>query len=128
MTRFQVDGPCRIERLPLTVPAETRQRASDAIPRLVLTACRGSALPAEVHDPRLEEAGSGLWRLACREGRFEFHAAGVELLEPRPDLFQALLAGHALRPRDRLVVRSLLGLLRLPGGARLLRAWHARRG
>jgi hypothetical protein len=34
----------------------------------------------------------------------------------------------ALSRADRLAVRVLLGLLRLPGGSRLLRLWHSRRG
>jgi len=33
----------------------------------------------------------------------------------------------ALRTSDRIAVRILLWLLRLPGGARLLRRWHVKR-
>jgi hypothetical protein len=45
-----------------------------------------------------------------------------------PGFFDEMLAAHALRSRDKVVVRWLLWLLRLPGGAKLLRSWHARRG
>ena len=45
----------------------------------------------------------------------------------RPDLYEKLHRPFALGAGDRLAARALLALLRLPGGARLLRAWHARR-
>ena len=71
---------------------------------------------------------SGAWRLGCREGEFTFSARSIEYHEALPQLFDPLLAGFALRSRDRAVVRVLLRLLRLPGGAWLMRAWHASRG
>lgn len=128
MTRYQIDGPCRIERLPAPGMATANATAPDPTPCLALVAGAEPAPPALVHDPRVEPTGPGSWRLTCREGEFELRAAGLEWLEPRPQLFQELLAGHALRTRDRIVARGLLLLLGLPGGARLLRAWHARRG
>ena len=80
-------------------------------------------------------------RASCRIGRAlaaaaadDYHARmpnhagpGFELVE-RPDLYAELHRPFALRRGERLAARLLLALLRLPGGARLLRAWHARRG
>jgi hypothetical protein len=79
-------------------------------------------------------------RASCRIGRAvaaapaadyhsrmpEYDGPGFQLVE-RPDLYRELLRAFALRTGDRLAARILLALLRLPGGARLLRAWHARR-
>lgn len=45
----------------------------------------------------------------------------------RPDLFDELHRPFALGRGERLAARLLLVLLRLPGGAGLLRRWHARR-
>jgi hypothetical protein len=49
------------------------------------------------------------------------------LHEPRPDLYGPLLARFEPTPGERRIGRWLLGLLRFPGAAWLLRAWHARR-
>lgn len=99
--------------------------------RFVISGYRGTPLPGVVTDPQLslrDAAGSpSRWSLACSEGTFDFEARTVERQEPRPGLFDALLATHALRPRDRFAARCLLKLLRWPGGAALLRSWHARR-
>ena len=88
-------------------------------------------MPDVVTDLRLTQRGAGAaassWNLACAEGSFAFEARAVEHQEPRPELFDALLAPHALKPRERLAARCLLWLMRWPGGAGLLRAWHARR-
>ncbi len=46
----------------------------------------------------------------------------------RPDLYAALHRPFALGRGERLAARILLALLRLPGGASLLRRWHATRG
>jgi hypothetical protein len=54
--------------------------------------------------------------------------ASAELrIEERPDLFDELHRPFALGRSERLVARLLLALLRLPGGAGLLRRWHAGR-
>ena len=45
----------------------------------------------------------------------------------RPDLYLQLHRPFALGRGERLAARVLLALLRLPGGARLLRRWHASR-
>lgn len=54
-------------------------------------------------------------------------SAQPPLHEPRPDLYEPLLAPFALRRRDRLLGRLLVGLARIPGAVRLLTGWHARR-
>lgn len=45
----------------------------------------------------------------------------------RPELYAGLHRPFALGRGERLAARFLLALLRLPGGAGLLRRWHARR-
>lgn len=55
-------------------------------------------------------------------------AHGVDRIEMRPSLFDELHRPFALGTGERVAARCLLALLRLPGGAKLLRAWHARRG
>ena len=47
--------------------------------------------------------------------------------EPHPELYAAILARFAPTPAERRVALMLLALLRVPGVARLLRAWHAHR-
>lgn len=100
-------------------------------PRLVIAGYSGEPLPPRLTDPRLHPAGpregNSHWRLTCAGGQHAFEARGIEMLEPRPRLFDASLAPHALRTRDRAIVSLLLKLLRLPGGAWLLRAWHVSR-
>ncbi len=46
----------------------------------------------------------------------------------RPELYAELHRPFALGRGERLAARVLLALLRLPGGAALLRRWHASRG
>jgi hypothetical protein len=95
--------------------------------RVFISGYRGDRLPSRLHDARIAPPGDAGWRLSCREGDYGFEARGLEVHEPHPGLFDDLVAGHALGSRDRLMVRCLLRLLRLPGGERLLRTWHARR-
>lgn len=99
--------------------------------RVVLSGYRGAELPESLSDVRLQaEEGDQpprRWRMSAREGTFEFRANSVEDQASRAGAFDALLSPYALGPRDRRMVRLLLGLLRLPGGAWLLRAWHASR-
>lgn len=100
--------------------------------QVAVSGYRGPVLPPLIHDPRLQETGEPAdghsWCISCGEGEFRFSARSVEHHEPLPRLFDPLLDGFALRARDRTVVRVLLRLLRLPGGAWLMRAWHASRG
>jgi len=129
MAVFDAEGAYRSARTGtgalLFLPAGQNRAA----PRWILSGCAGDPLPATIHDPRLERLDSpGRWRLACREGSFEFTARAVEVQEALPGLFDEMLAPYALRSRDKRVVRWLLRLVRLPGGARLLRSWQARRG
>jgi hypothetical protein len=83
-------------------------------------------------DPVIESLASGDaprpgWRLRSSEGQFEFRALAVDQLEERPALYEPLHLPFALRRSDRAAVRVLLWLLRMPGGARLLRIWHTQR-
>lgn len=91
---------------------------------------RGGELPDVLQDPSFhaEVSDPMRWRLRHAGGDSGFVAAGVTLIEPRPWLLDPLGAPFVLRPGERRAARVLLALLRLPGGARLLRAWHARRG
>jgi hypothetical protein len=86
-------------------------------------------LPESLQDPCFEppEGDGSRWRLALGPVAFEFVAAGVALIEPAPRLLEPLGAPFALKAGERRAARVLLALLRLPGGPRLLRAWHARR-
>lgn len=131
MATFGIAGECRVRPIAGTSGAFVVEPPDTHAVQLVITGFAGDPLPPIVHDVEigLAEAGGGLRHgvLRCGEGEFAFQARGVEHLEPRPGLFDPLLAGFSLRPRDRLIVRGLLRLLRWPGGAWLLRVWHVRR-
>ncbi len=107
-----------------------RRQARDAVHWLVISEFQGLDLPAQLTDPAIESASgaAGVWHLRCVECEFQFRARAVDRLATRPALFAPLHRSFALSGTDRLAVRILLWLLRLPGGARLLRHWHARRG
>ena len=94
---------------------------------IAATAYRGAEPPRVLTSPRLEAAGAGAWRIAAREGSFEFSARAVDAIEERPLLFATLHAPFGVTARERFAARCLLALLRLPGGAGLLRRWHAGR-
>lgn len=129
MTTVDATGPLSVE--------VRRNGASDLAllsgpsGRIVITGFCGRSLPDMVTDACVTQRDAGVatssWNLTCAEGSFEFEARAVERQEPRPELFDALLAAHALKSRERLAARCLLWLMRWPGGAGLLRAWHARR-
>ena len=53
---------------------------------------------------------------------------GTDRIAMRPSLFFALHRPFTLGRGERIAARFLLALLRLPGGTKLLLAWHARRG
>ena len=95
---------------------------------LVIAGFSGAEPPAAVTSPRLQSRGPGAWRLAGDEGSIEFRARAVDAIELHPGLFEGLHRRFALRAGERMAARLLLALLRLPGGARLLRRWHAGRG
>ncbi len=94
---------------------------------IVCAGYEGPDLPADVTDPVIDGGAAGRWQLRCAEGAYEFRARAVERIEERPTLLETMHRPFALSTSDRLAVRLLLALLRLPGGARLLRLWHARR-
>lgn len=107
-----------------------RSEGGDRIAHIVASAFQGPSLPDIVTHPvlqRREGAGPRSWQLGCDQGRFDFEASVVERIETRPSLYASLHSPFALSTVDRLAVRLLLALLRLPGGARLLRRWHAGR-
>lgn len=107
-----------------------RSEGSDRIHHLALLGFRGPALPESITNPAVErrgEADDRSWRLSCDQGHFDFEAQAVERIETWPGLYATLHRPFALSTIDRMAVRVLLALLRLPGGAKLLRRWHARR-
>jgi len=107
-----------------------RGEGGDRIAHIAASAFQGSSLPDTVTHPvlqRREGAGPRAWQLGCDQGRFDFEASVVERIETRPALYASLHHPFALSMADRMAVRLLLALLRLPGGARLLRRWHAGR-
>ncbi len=87
-----------------------RKETQDGSELLVMIGYRGSALPEVIGDSSIE-----------------YDARTVDRIEMRPALFERLHRPFALTGHDRFAARCLLALLRLPGGARLLRSWHARR-
>ena len=112
----------------LVLRAEDR----DATHLFVVSRYEGPALPEVLTDPVIEPLAEGDapqpgWRLRSGEGQFEFRALTVDRLEERAALYEPLHLPFALRRSDRAAVRVLLWLLRIPGGARLLRIWHTQR-
>lgn len=76
-------------------------------------------------------AAAQVERRGPRDGDAELIVRGAmatDRIALRPSLFADLHRPFALRAGERLAARCLLALLRLPGGTKLLRAWHARRG
>lgn len=110
-------------------PLRFRNDAGDRRRSLVIARYEGPRLPATLTGPAIEPVGSALqsWRLTSVEGRYEFRAQAVEHLDECPSLYEPLHRAFRLSAADRLAVRVLLWLLRLPGGAALLRRWHAHR-
>jgi len=101
----------------------------DALHRFVIAGYQGPGLPERLTDPVIEavSGSAGAWRLRCAEGEFEWRALAVDRIVERPAIYAPLHRSFALSRTDRLAVRVLLWLLRLPGGPRWLRRWHARR-
>lgn len=88
---------------------------------------RGAELPPALENARLEATGGGRYRILAGGSRYEFGADAVDRITVRPSLFDALHRGFRLGGGERFAARALLALLRLPGGAKLLRFWHAKR-
>jgi hypothetical protein len=108
----------------MLMPASCRNRLAVVTPRgadyhlrMAGDANRGNRVVT-----RADARGDGEVLVQDGEGRT------VERIETRPSLFEELHRPFALGAGERLAARGLLALLRLPGGAKLLRAWHARRG
>ncbi len=94
---------------------------------LVLAGFRGRNLPAKLTDPSVGPDGAtGGWRLLCAEGSFTFQARSIDRIAEHPEFYDPLHRPFALSAIDRVALHALLWLLRLPGGARLMRAWHDR--
>jgi len=94
---------------------------------IVASGYSGREPPLELTQPRLDVRRDGDWRIEARETSFDFSARAVDAIDMQPGLFSSLHRPFALKTRERLAARILLALLRLPGGARLLRSWHAKR-
>jgi hypothetical protein len=92
--------------------------SGDATSELCVFERAGSAGRVEVCAGRL---GDAVVTVHDVDGRV------VERIETRPSLFEPLHRPFALGSGDRIAARALLALLRFPGGARLLRLWHAKR-
>ncbi len=107
-----------------------REQGSRGSRLILIAGYEGPELPERLTDVVVEPADSGEqgWCLRCAEGEFRFRAAALEQLEGRPDLWEPLHRPFALRPGERRMALLLLALLRLPGGAWLLRRWHGSRG
>jgi len=116
-----VDGVGPAQRAVLRAQAPGRSEI------LVLAGYQGPELPAQIGDPKVEPRAGGGFRIISEQGVLDFDARAVDRIEMRPSLFDELHRPFALGTGDRLAVRVLLTLLRLPGGAKLLRLWHARR-
>jgi hypothetical protein len=105
-----------------------RADADDRRCLFVLAGYQGPELPHRLTEPALVRDGAADgWRLDAAEGRFSFRARAVDRFEERPSLYSPLHRPFALTAGDRVAVRILLWLLRLPGGASLLRRWHSHR-
>lgn len=107
-----------------------RSEGGDRITHLAASGYQGPSLPETMTNPvfrRQEGAGLRSCRLDTDQGHFEFESAAIERIEARPALYAGLHRSFALSTTDRVAVRLLLALLRLPGGAGLLRRWHASR-
>jgi hypothetical protein len=121
------DGYRLVERAGPGRRVQFRRDAAGRAGLLVVSGYQGEEPPASVSDARIEALGAGAWRVSGREGSVRFTARAVDEIEMRPALFEGLHRPFALRTGERVVARVLLAMLRLPGGARLLRRWHARR-
>jgi hypothetical protein len=105
-----------------------RRDDADRPDLLVIAGFRGATLPEAIAGPRVTSQGAAAWRLEGDGRAIQFEARAVDEIEVRPALYAALHRRFAPGAGDRLAVHVLLALLRLPGGAGLLRRWHARRG
>lgn len=101
-----------------------RGATPDGAELLVIAGYHGPTLPDVLTKPMLAAAGADRWRLTAAEGAFDFDARAVDRIALRPQLLEPMHARFALSGADRIAVRVLLGLLRFPGGTRILRWWQ----
>lgn len=109
-----------------------RRQTPEGRQLIVVSGFDGPELPAALTGVVIARAGGSeaaakAWRLDATEGSFTFKARAVEIIDEQPSLYEPLHHPFALSGADRFAVRILLWMLRLPGGARLLRRWHAGR-
>jgi len=109
-----------------------RGRIDDRVEYLVIAGYAGPELPQALTNATVRVDDNAVraetaWRITSNEGIFNLRARALDRVEECPALYQPMHSKFALAMTDRLAVRVLLGLLRLPGGARLLRLWHSRR-
>ena len=104
-----------------------RGESADGGELIVIAGYRGQALPERLTHLELAAAGGNAWRLSSAEGEFEFQARAVDRIALRPGFYEPMHAQFALSSADRVAVRTLLRLLRFPGGSRILRWWQALR-
>ncbi len=109
-----------------------RSQIGERVRHLVIAGYQGDDWPETVTNPRIDACERAAtqtksWRLSSEQGTLEFEARAVDRVETWPGLYEPLHRSFVLTAADRLAVRVLLASLRLPGGARLLRLWHARR-
>jgi hypothetical protein len=107
--------------------AVLRRGGGESEELIAISAFRGPALPDALTDPRIVPQGADSWRIESEGRSVDFTARAVDAIEVRPALYAELHRAFALGRGERLAARLLLALLRLPGGARLLRRWHAGR-
>ena len=91
---------------------------------IVLSQCSPD-LPELLPGARLLPRGHAAWRLESAGQSFDLAARALDAIEVRPGLYAGLHRDFAPGAGDRLAARLLLALLGLPGGAALLRRWHA---
>ena len=109
-----------------------RRPLDDRVVYLVIAGYAGPELPevltnATVRADDHSVDSEGAWRITSNEGTFNFRSRALDRVEECPVLYEPMHRKFALAMTDRMALRVLLGLLRLPGGARLLRLWHSRR-
>ena len=75
----------------------------------------------------LADEGPAPIRLRVGAAEFQLVPRSWRVHEAQPQFFQSALAGFGPSAGEARALKWLLRLLRLPGGARLLSRWHARR-
>jgi hypothetical protein len=110
-----------------------RSRLADRVVFVALAGYAGPELPDVLTNATLSSddgafAPEVALRISSKEGSFDCCVRAVEHLAECPALYGPLHGKFALTRTDRMAARTLLAMLRLPCGARLLRLWHSSRG